>query len=243
MTLAGDSGVTLRLHWSPDSANIVVRIALEELGLAFQPVRVDRAAGEHKQPAYLALNPQGLLPVLEDGDLVLFETGAILLHLADRTGQLGPEGPDAREPQARAAFLKWLFYLSNTVHADLRAAFYAPRYVAGEAAVPALRAGLAARFRQHMELVAGELGAAGWLAADTPTLADFYLAACLRWAQLYPRGAPLIAGHEIPARLHALLRTVENRPAVIKAFADEHIGGRPLTMPEPPDLPPDEVTG
>lgn len=240
--------MTLRLHWSPDSANIVVRIALEELGLAFQPVRVDRAAGEHKQPAYLALNPQGLLPVLEDGDLVLFETGAILLHLADRTGQLGPEGPDAREPQARAAFLKWLFYLSNTVHADLRAAFYAPRYVAARyvsdgAAVPALRAGLAARFRQHMDLVAGELGAAGWLAADTPTLADFYLAACLRWAQLYPRGAPLIAGYEIPARLCAPLRLIENRPAVIKAFADEHIGGRPLTMPEPPDLPPDEVTG
>ena len=248
MTLAGDSGVTLRLHWSPDSANIVVRIALEELGLAFQPGRVDRAAGEHKQPAYLALKPQGLLPVLEDGDLVLFETGAILLHLADRTGQLGPEGPDAREPQARAAFLKWLFYLSNTVHADLRAAFYAPRYVAARyvsdgAAVPALRAGLAARFRQHMDLVAGELGAAGWLAADTPTLADFYLAACLRWAQLYPRGAPLIAGYEIPARLCAPLRLIENRPAVIKAFADEHIGGRPLTMPEPPDLPPDEVTG
>ena len=235
--------MTLRLHWSPDSANIVVRIALEELGLAFQPVRVDRAAGEHKQPAYLALNPQGLLPVLEDGDLVLFETGAILLHLADRTGRLGPEGPGAREPQARAAFLKWLFYLSNTVHADLRAAFYAPRYVAGEAAVPALRAGLAARFRQHMDLVAGELGAGRWLIAGTPTLADLYLAICLRWAQLYPRGAPLIAGQQIPARLQALLRTVENREAVAKAFADEHIGGRPLTMPEPPDLPPDEVTG
>ncbi len=235
--------MNLRLHWSPDSANIVVRIALEELGLGFEPVRVNRAAGEHKQPAYLRLNPQGLLPVLEDGDLVLFETGAILLHLADRTGRLGPEGPDAGEPQARAAFLKWLFYLSNTIHAELRAAFYAPRYVADEAAVPALRAGLAARFRQHMELIDGVLGAAGWLAGDAATLVDFYLAVCLRWAQLYPRGAPLIAGREIPARLQALMRTVESRPAVIKAFADEHIGARPLTMPEPPDQPPDEVTG
>ena len=235
--------MTLRLHWSPDSANIVIRIALEELGLGFEPVRVDRAAGQHKQPAYLRLNPQGLLPVLEDGDLVLFETGAILLHLADRAGRLGPEGPDAGEPKARAAFLKWLFYLSNTVHADLRAAFYTPLYVAGEAAIPALRAGLAARFRQHMELVVGELGADGWLIAGTPTLADFYLAACLRWAQLYPSGAPLIPWQDIPARLQALLRTAENREAVAKAFADEHIGGRPLTMPEPPDLPPDEVTG
>ena len=235
--------MTLRLHWSPDSANLVVRIALEELELAFEPIRVNRAAAQHKQPAYLKLNPQGLLPVLEDGDLVLFETGAILLHLADRTGRLGPDGPDARDPQARAAFMKWLFYLSNTVHADLRAAFYPARYVSDQAAIPALRAGLAGRFRQHMGLIDGELGASGWLAAETPTLIDFYLATCLRWAQLYPSGEPLIAWQEIPAGLQALLRRVESRPAVTKAFADEHIGGRPLTMPEPPDLEPDQVTG
>lgn len=97
--------MTLRLHWSPDSANIVVRMALEELGLPFSGVRLNRAAGELKRPAYLALNPQGLLPVLEDGNLVLFETGAILLHLADRSGRLGPKGPGAPEPTARAAFL------------------------------------------------------------------------------------------------------------------------------------------
>jgi glutathione S-transferase len=233
----------LRLHWSPDSANLVVRIALEEMGLDFEPVRVNRAAAEHKQAGYLKLNPQGLLPVLEDGDLVLFETGAILMHLADRTGKLGPEGPDASDPQARAAFLKWLFYLSNTVHADLRAAFYSPRYVSDQAAIPMLKAGLAARTRQHMALIDGELSASGWLAAETPTLADFYLAACLRWAQLYPSGAPLIAWEEIPARLQAVLRAVEDRPASAKAFAAEHIAGRPLTAPEPPDLPPDQITG
>jgi glutathione S-transferase len=235
--------MTLRLHWPPDSANLVVRIALEQLGLKFEPVRVNRAASEHKQPAYLKLNPQGLLPVLEDGDLVLFETGAILLHLAERTGRLGPDGPGAEEPQARAAFLKWLFYLSNTVNAELRAAFYSWRYVSDEAAIPALRAGLAGRLHQHMALIDGMLGAEGWLVTEIPTLVDFYLAVCLRWAQLYPTGAPLIAADEIPAGLHALMRSVENRPAVAKAFADEHIAGRPLTAPRPPDLPADQVAG
>jgi glutathione S-transferase len=221
----------------------VIRIALEELGLTFEPVRVDRAAAAHKQPDYLKLNPQGLLPVLEDGDLVLFETGAILLHLADRIGRLGPEGPDAHDPKARAAFLKWLFYLSNTVHADLRAAFYSPRYVSDEAAIPTLRAGLAARLHKHMALIDGVLEPTGWLAAISPTLVDFYLAACLRWAQLYPTGAPLIEWTDIPARLQALLRAVERRPATMKAFGDEHISGRPLSAPKPPDLPPDQVTG
>jgi len=233
----------LRLYWSPDSANIVVRIALEELGLDFEAVRINRAAAAHKQPDYLRLNPQGLLPVLEDGGLVLFETGAILLHLADRTGRLGPDGPDARDPRARAAFLKWLFYISNTVHADLRAAFYSPRYVSDPAAIPALRAGLANRFRQHMALIDSALGASGGLIAGTPTLVEFYLAACLRWAQLYPSGTPLIVWEEIPARLQALLGSVENRPAVARAFAGEQIYGQTLTAPKPPDLPPGEITG
>jgi glutathione S-transferase len=235
--------MALRLHWSPDSAGMIVRIALEEFGLAFEPVHVNRATAEHKQPAYLRLNPQGLLPVLEDGDLVLFETGAILLHLADRTGRLGPEGPDARDPQARAAFMKWLFYLSNTVHADLRAAFYSHRYVTDRAALPALKAGLAGRIRQHMDLIENVLGGADWLVAGAPTMIDFYLAMCLRWAQLFPEGEPLIAWQEIPAGLQALLHRIETRPAVAKAFADEHIGERPLTMPSPADLPPGEVTG
>jgi glutathione S-transferase len=235
--------VTLRLHWSPDSANLVVRIALEELGLAFEPVPVDRAKAGHKQPAYLKLNPQGLIPVLEDGDLVLFETGAILLHLADREGRLGPEGPDAREPKARAAFLKWLFYLSNTVHAELRAAFYSPRYVAGDAAVPALRDGLAARLRGHMAMLDQVLGATGWLVADRPTLADFYLAICLRWARLYPTGRPLIDGPCRLTRIGALLAAVEARPAVLRACAAESIAGHPFTRPQPPALPADQVTG
>ncbi len=238
--------MTLRLHWSPDSANLVVRLALEELGLAYEAVRVDRARGGHKAPGYLALNPQGLIPVLEDlrgdGPLVLFETGAILLHLADRRGRLGPDGPAADDPAARAAFLKWLFYLSNTLHADLRAAFYSQRYVDDAAAVPSLRAGLGKRVAGHCALIEAQLAPA-WLAGDRPTLVDFYLAACLRWARLYPAGAPVLEGVGAFPRIAALLAALEARPAVRRAFAAEHIAGRPLTAPEPPALPPGEVTG
>jgi len=232
----------MRLHWSPDSANLVVRIALEELGLAFEPVRVDRSRQGHKAPEYLKLNPQGLIPVLEDGDIVLFETGAILLHLADRTGRLGPDGLAAQNPQVRAAFLKWLFYLSNTVHADLRAAFYSDRYISS-GHVAALRDGLAARFCGHLAMLEGVLAGTGWLVAAAPTLADFYLAACLRWAQLYPTGRPLLAGLDGLPRIGALLASVEARSAVRRACVAEAIGEHAFTRPVPPDLPPDEVTG
>ena len=234
--------MTLRLHWSPDSANIVVRLALEELGIPYDGVRVDRARGGLREPGYLALNPQGLLPVLEDGDLVLFETGAILLHLADRAGRLGPDGPDAHAPEPRAAFLKWLFYLSNTLHADLRAAFYAHRYV-DEKAIPALRAGLVRRVSGHLALLEAQLSPDGWLVGGSPTLVDLYLAVCLRWARLYPSGAPLLGGLDGLPRLGAMLAALEARPAVTRAFAAEHVHGQPLTAPAPPDLPADAVTG
>lgn len=235
--------MTLRLHWSPDSANIVVRMALEELGLDYQGARVDRAAKAHRQPEYLKLNPQGLIPVLEDGDLVLFETGAILMHLADRTGRLGAEGPDAQDPQARSAFLKWLFFVSNTLHAECRMAFYSHRYLGDPEAVGNLRAGLARRFREHLALLEGELARTGWLVADRPTLVESYLAACLRWIRVYPSDAPLLANVDLPSGVTALLTALEARPAVQRAFAAEHITGAPLTAPERPDLPPEQVSG
>ena len=233
----------LRLHWSPDSANLVVRLALEEFGLAYEAVRVDRGRGEHRTPAYLALNPQGLLPVLEDGDLVLFETGAILWHLAERQGRLGPDGPPAGDRAARAAVLKWLFYLSNTVHAELRAGFYAARYVDEPDAVDPLLRGLARRLRGHLDMLDAQLGG-GWLAGAGPTVADLYLGVLLRWAQLYPAGAaPLRSLDGWPA-LHALCRRVEDRPAAGRAFAAEAIPPvRAITAPEGPALLAPEVTG
>ena len=62
---------------------MVAHILLEELGVPYRRVPVDRAGGEHKSAAYLRLNPNGLIPVSVDGDLVLYETAAIVLHLAD----------------------------------------------------------------------------------------------------------------------------------------------------------------
>ena len=73
----------IRLHYYPGNASMAPHILLQELGVPFELVRVDREAAAHKSAAYLKLNPNGLIPVLEDGDQVLYETAAILLHLAD----------------------------------------------------------------------------------------------------------------------------------------------------------------
>ena len=235
--------MTLRLHWSPDSANLVIRIALEMLDLPFEGVRVDRSRSEHQGAAYRRLNPQGLLPVLEDGELVLFETGAILWHLAEKTGKLGPDGPAFDDAVARAASLKWMFYLSNTVHADLRLAFYAGRYVDSDAEKSALRTVVARRLAGHLDLMESELSA-----RPDPSgvlLTDIYAVMLCRWAQIYPATGPMIPGSLAPwPGIEAVARRIEADPRAVQAFQAESIPTKaPLTAPEPPDLPATSITG
>ena len=85
-----------------------VRWALEEVGQPYDVRLVSFAA--MKQPAHLALHPFGQIPTFEDGELALFESGAIILHLAERHEGLLPADPDAR---ARA--IGWMFAALNTV--------------------------------------------------------------------------------------------------------------------------------
>ena len=68
----------MQLHYYPSTAAMIPHILLEELGIPYERVLVDRTQNRHKEPAYLALNPNGLIPVLTDGDLVLYETAAIV---------------------------------------------------------------------------------------------------------------------------------------------------------------------
>lgn len=229
--------MTYTLFYSPDSANIVVRMALEEIGATFEALEVDRRENAQRSPAFLKFNPQGLLPVLVDPaqDEPLFETAAILLHLADEHRRLKPL--DAR---ARGRFLKWLFFLSNTLHADLRIAFYTERYADNAQSIAALRVPLRSRVLAHLVLLDAEMArhAGPWLLGAELSVCDLYLAACVRWAQLYPRGdaLPATAVQALP-RLAGLLQQLGERPAVRKAFAAEGIAGPLFLAPEYPANP------
>lgn len=235
--------MTLKLYWSPDSANLVIRVALEMLELPFEAERVNRGAAEHRSPEHLARNPQGLLPVLEDGDLVLFETGAILWHVMERAGRMGPEGPDMSEPTARAAALKWMFWISITLHADLRCAFYSHRYVPEEM-VPVFRNGLRARMRAHCDLMEAQLGQGGLLGPSV-TVPDVYLSICLRWAQIYPSQDQVMVDALAPwPRIAGLAARIEAMPAAVRFFEAESIAPvGALSASRVPELPSEQVTG
>ena len=115
------------LHYYPGNASMAPHILLREIGAPFELALVDRTQGAHKSAAYLKLNPNGLIPVLVDGDVVLYETAAICLHLADVHAHAAL-APALGTPQ-RAHFYKWMLWLSNTLQSTLIHYFYPERLV------------------------------------------------------------------------------------------------------------------
>ncbi len=98
----------IELYTAPTPNGWKISIALEELGLPYEVRVVDLLAGEQKRPDYLRLNPNGRIPTIVDHDndgFVVFESGAILVYLAEKTGQLMP--PD---PKGRSLVLQWLMF-------------------------------------------------------------------------------------------------------------------------------------
>ena len=219
-----------RLHYAPDNASLIIRLALLELGQPFEVRLVDRAARAQKSAAFLALNPVGVIPVLESPEGPLSETAAILIWLGERHGGLGP-GPG--DP-GRGAFLKWLLFVSNTLHADLRLVFYPENYVGPDpAAQRTLHAGVTARLCDHLALLE-RLVAAGpaWFGGPDPSGLDIHVAVVLRWSALYAR---LGTGWFDPARvpgLMAMAGRLEGRASVRAAARAEGLGLRPFTAPE-----------
>ncbi|WP_439155070.1 glutathione S-transferase family protein [Yoonia sp.] len=215
----------LILHYAPDNASLCVRLALEEMRLPYRAVLVDRAKGAQRLPAYLALNPNGLIPVLETPQGPLFETGAILLWLADTQGALMPAPHDP----ARAHALQWLIWLSNTLHPAQRMLFYPDQYTSGDTG--ALRATTRQRLITQFDLLENARYA-NWLDAVTPTAQACYLAPLLRWPALYGGPTDWFDLARWP-RLSHFARRFEARPAARRAALAEGLGRTPFSAPTP----------
>lgn len=211
----------ITLHYYPSNASFAPHVLLHEIGVPFSLQRVDRAHNEHKSPAFLALNPNGLIPVLADGELVLYETAAILLHLADThpAAQLAPAMGSAE----RAHFYKWMVWLSNTMQATLLHYFYPGRLVdAGNGSG-------AAQVEAHAELKVGDclqqldaqLARHGgpWLLGGAYSAADPLALMLCRWTRGFQRSSPARAYPHIGPYLQRMLA----RPAVQRAVATEQL--------------------
>ncbi|MBE9236755.1 glutathione S-transferase family protein [Anabaena aphanizomenioides LEGE 00250] len=99
----------LKLYGGAFSRASIVQWYLEELQVPYEFILLDMKAGEHKQPEYLAINPIGKVPAIVDGDLKLWESGAILLYIAEKYGK----NPISLEE--RAIFSQWVLFGNSTL--------------------------------------------------------------------------------------------------------------------------------
>ncbi len=172
----------VKLHYYPSNASMIPHIVLEELGIPFELVLVDRSQNLHKSADYLKLNPNGKIPTLVQStpgepDLVLYESAAICLHLADThhsdakpAGNLMPPLGSA----ARAHAYKWLLWLADTFQPDIMMYYYPERYVATSdlAVVGGVKAQAQARIHGHLAQLDSALARSAFSARPTQDFAD-----------------------------------------------------------------------
>jgi glutathione S-transferase len=166
----------MRLHYLPGTAALAPHAVLAEVGSPYELVRVERDSEGLPSAEYLALNPWGKIPTLEDGDLVLSESAAICLHLADRF-------PDARllprlGTRERSEVYRWLVWQTNTVQVAQMRHFYPERY--GTAGV---KSTADAELAGHYDRLDAHLAGREWLVGGERTVADLYLFMLTRWGR------------------------------------------------------------
>lgn len=209
----------LQLHYFPSTASMVPHILLEETGAPYERVLVDRTHDVQKSTAYLRLNPNGLIPVLTDGDLVLYETAAIALYLCDSFPR-SALAPAVGTPE-RAHFYKWLMWLTNTLQATLIVYFYPERWVkAGNvSAVAEVKAHAEWRVRVLLDQLESEWARHGgpWMLGEAYSALDAYVFTLCRWTRGFALTPPARERPHLGAFLHRMLE----RPAVQRALANE----------------------
>jgi glutathione S-transferase len=169
----------MRLYEFGPTRSIRVRWTLQELGVDFEAVTVNLRAGEHRRPEFLKLNPAGKLPVLVDDDLVLTESVAIVLYLAEKYPDKGLVPTDLTQ---RAQVYRWLLFAATELEQPLwrisrHTALY-PEHLRLPAEVSLARqdfTNVASVLEEHMQ-------ERQFLIDDTVTVADFVCAYTLDWA-------------------------------------------------------------
>ena len=208
----------LTLHYFPGNASMTPHMLLEELGVPYALELVDRKNNAHKSPAYLKLNPNGLIPVLLDGELVLYETAAICLHLSDTQPQAALMPPmDTRD---RAHAYKWLMWLTNTLQATLIVYFYPERWAdTGHTEVAAeVQRNAQARVGPLLDQLDAEIERRGgpWFMGAQFTLLDAYVFTLCRWTRNFPSAPARDRKH-----LGPYLQRMLARPSVQRVLANE----------------------
>jgi GST-like protein len=204
----------LKFYYSGAPNPTKVALLLEEAGIPYEPIAVDTRKGDQHNPEFLAINPNAKVPAIVDGDVTVFDSSAILLYLAEKTGKFLP----AKSDKARGELLSWMFFISSGVGPysgqSVHFRVYAPEklpYAVNRYAYEAQR---------HFGILDARLAKHKYMLGDSYTVVDMNV---WGWARLIPT----ILGEEHWAKFPNLKRLVDEitaRPAAQRAIAlkDKH---------------------
>jgi glutathione S-transferase len=169
----------MKLYEFGPTRSIRVRWTLQELGVDFEPISVNLAAGEHRRPEFLKLNPTGKIPVLVDGQLVLTESVAIVKYLAEKYPDRGLLPISILD---RAEVDRWLLFTATELEQPLwRITRHSSLYPVNER-IPADVPLASREFKEMAAIGEQHLQHRQFVVGDHATVADFVLAYTLDWA-------------------------------------------------------------
>jgi GST-like protein len=194
-------------HPSPNPAKVA--LFLEETGLPYELVPVDTRKGEQHQAAFTAINPNAKTPALVDGDAVVFDSNAILLYLAEKTGQFLPPNT----PQARAQMLSWMMFVATGIGPYSGQAVHFTHFAPEPKAYAVNRYDFEAW--RHWKIIDQQLAQHRYMLGETYTLVDM---AVWGWARAVPFVLGATAWEQLP-NVKRLLDEINARPAAQRAEA------------------------
>ena len=199
----------IRFYYHPSPNPAKVALFLEEAGLAYEVVPVDTRKGEQHSAAFTAINPNAKTPALIDGDAVLFDSNAILLYLAEKTGSFLP--PDT--PADRAQLLSWLMFIASGVGPYSGQAVHFKHFAPEPKAYAVNRYDFEAQ--RHWNLVEARLAKHRYMLGEVYTIVDM---AVWGWARAVPFFLGAQAWETLP-NVKRLLDEINARPAAQRAEA------------------------
>ena len=203
----------MKLYEFAPTRSIRVRWTLQELGVPFEAVTVNMMTGEHKGPEYLKVNPAGKLPALVDGDLLLTESVAIVLYLAEKYAD---KGFMPRDLAGRAELNRWILFIATELEQPLWRITRHINIYPENKRIPAEIELAREDFKSMAAVLEEHMKGRQFVVGNSATVADFILAYTLDWAnevQLLD-GFPHLKEYmeRMYARPHAAMR-------IAKAFA------------------------
>jgi len=199
----------IKLYYHPSPNPAKVALFLEEAGLPYEMVPVDTRKGDQHAPAYTAINPNAKTPALVDGDVTVFDSNAILLYLAEKTGQFLP--PD--DPVLRGQMLSWLMFVATGIGP------YSGQSVHFRHVAPAPKDYPLNRYDfeawRHWTILNDRLAQQTWMVGDSYTLVDM---AVWGWARVVPYVLGVDPWDRLP-HVKRHLDAINARPAAQRAEA------------------------